>query len=122
MLYNTELKGLEFILPQRIPTEVLAEILVFSHFGCLSTLHVEIFIQTDYFSAQKASLLGLPTHATFVLDMRMAKTPETVTSFLQDLAVKLQPLKQEEMQLFLQYKKEDVSHEQSLKNCIIAVT
>lgn len=41
--------------------------------------------------------------------MRMAKTPETVATFLNDLAIKLKPLQQEEMKLFLEYKKADVS-------------
>ena len=57
---------------------------------------------------QKADLLGFPTHSSFVLDMRMAKSPERVSNFLTDLATKLQPLKEEEMALFLQYKKEEV--------------
>lgn len=56
---------------------------------------------------QKADLLGYPTHAHFVLDMRMAENPEKVNTFLKDLAVKLKPLQKEEMELFLQYKKED---------------
>ena len=58
---------------------------------------------------QKARVLDYSTHAEFVLDMRMAKKAEAVKSFLEELAVKLQPLKEEEMALFLQYKKEDVS-------------
>ena len=41
--------------------------------------------------------------------MRMAKDPARVDTFLLELAEKLQPLKESEMQLFLQYKKEDVS-------------
>ncbi|KAK3580969.1 hypothetical protein CHS0354_006996 [Potamilus streckersoni] len=56
---------------------------------------------------EKAQLLGFPTHSAFVLDMRMAKTPANVSTFLTDLAQKLQPLKAEETQLFLQYKKEE---------------
>lgn len=56
---------------------------------------------------QKADVLDYPTHAAFVLDMRMAKKAEAVKKFLEELAVKLQPLKEEEMALFLQYKKED---------------
>ena len=39
----------------------------------------------------------------------MAKKPEAVATFLSDLAVKLQPLREEEFKLFLQYKKEEVS-------------
>ena len=38
----------------------------------------------------------------------MAKDPAAVTKFLSDLKDKLQPLKTEEMDLFLQYKKEEV--------------
>lgn len=57
---------------------------------------------------QKAQILGFPSHSAFVLDMRMAKTPEAVTSFLSGLSKKLQALKQSEMSLFLEYKKEEV--------------
>ena len=38
----------------------------------------------------------------------MAKDPDSVTTFLADLKTKLQPLKEDEMGLFLQYKKEEV--------------
>ena len=60
-------------------------------------------------SFQKAQILGFPTHAAFVLDMRMAKKPEAVSSFLSELATKLQPLREEEFKLFMQYKKKEVS-------------
>ncbi|KAK3089945.1 hypothetical protein FSP39_007851 [Pinctada imbricata] len=56
---------------------------------------------------QKAQILGFPTHAAFILDMRMAKEPGKVKSFLTELAAKLQKLKEEEINLFLQYKKEE---------------
>ncbi|XP_013398573.1 thimet oligopeptidase isoform X1 [Lingula anatina] len=56
---------------------------------------------------KKAELLGFPNHAAFILDMRMAKTPERVETFLKDLAVKLQPLKDQEMKVFMEYKKEE---------------
>ncbi|XP_063415153.1 thimet oligopeptidase-like [Mytilus trossulus] len=56
---------------------------------------------------EKAQILGFPSHSAFVLDMRMAKTPEAVTSFLSGLSKKLQALKQSEMSLFLEYKKEE---------------
>jgi len=58
--------------------------------------------------AQKAELLDFPTHSAFVLDMRMAKTPEKVNIFLCDLEKRLQALKQQEMDIYLKYKKEDV--------------
>ena len=57
---------------------------------------------------QKAELLGFETHSAFVLDMRMAKNPERVKTFLCDLEKRLQVLKQQELDLFLTYKKEDV--------------
>nr|KAG5696363.1 hypothetical protein BaRGS_028358 [Batillaria attramentaria] len=56
---------------------------------------------------EKAKLLGFPTHAAFVLDMRMAKTPEAVSKFLTELAAKLQPLREEEFKLYMQYKQEE---------------
>ena len=67
---------------------------------------------------QKATILGYKTHAEFVLDMRMAKSPDNVKPFLEELAKKLQPLKAQEMELFLQYKKEDVSTE-FYSTCVI---
>ena len=66
------------------------------------------FILTFAIMSQKADLLGFPTHSSFVLDMRMAKSPERVAKFLTELKNKLQELKKEEMDLFLSYKKEDV--------------
>ncbi|CAG5132560.1 unnamed protein product, partial [Candidula unifasciata] len=56
---------------------------------------------------EKAVLLGYKTHAQFVLEMRMAKNPETVAEFLSSLAVKLQDLRKEEVDLFLQYKQKE---------------
>ncbi|XP_046548552.1 LOW QUALITY PROTEIN: thimet oligopeptidase-like [Haliotis rubra] len=56
---------------------------------------------------EKAKLLGFPTHSAFILDMRMAKTPEAVDTFLKDLTQKLQPLRKGEMEDFLNFKKEE---------------
>jgi len=58
---------------------------------------------------QKAQLLGYENHAAFMLENRMAKTPEKVANFLQELARKLHPLKKKEEEIFLKYKKEQVS-------------
>ena len=85
-----------------------------------SFLIIKIFHNIKYYSSllhelktsvvfQKADILGYPTHADFILDMRMAKTQKAVAQFLSELKDKLQPLKGEEMKLFLEYKKEDVS-------------
>ncbi|XP_799208.2 neurolysin, mitochondrial [Strongylocentrotus purpuratus] len=59
--------------------------------------------------AKLAKLLGYSTHAEYILEMRMAKTPETVATFLSGLAEKLRTLQREELEGFLKYKEEDVS-------------
>uniref|UniRef100_K1PNN9 Thimet oligopeptidase n=1 Tax=Magallana gigas TaxID=29159 RepID=K1PNN9_MAGGI len=59
------------------------------------------------FNSRKARLLGFPTRAAFVLDMRMAKDPEKVRTFLVDLAQKLRPLQEQEVKVYLEYKKEE---------------
>ena len=46
--------------------------------------------------AEQAELLGFPTHAHYVLDVRMAKSPEKVLPFLKDLADKMTPLWEKE--------------------------
>lgn len=45
---------------------------------------------------QRANLLGYPTHAHFVLEERMAKNPETVKAFLNDLLEKGKPAAEKE--------------------------
>ena len=45
---------------------------------------------------QRAKLLGYNTHAHYLLEERMAKTPETVTQFLSDLLDKARPFAQKE--------------------------
>jgi len=45
---------------------------------------------------QRANLLGYPSHAHFVLEERMAKDPETVKSFLNDLLAKGKPAAEKE--------------------------
>ncbi len=45
---------------------------------------------------QKAKLLGYPNHAAFVLEQSMAKTPETVLSFVGDLSRDAMPMARKE--------------------------
>lgn len=51
----------------------------------------EIVLQIVTLKFERATLLGYKSHADFVLEERMAKNPETVTTFLQDLLEKAKP-------------------------------
>ncbi|KAF4107098.1 thimet oligopeptidase [Onychostoma macrolepis] len=57
--------------------------------------------------SQKSSLLGFSTHADFVLEMNMAKTSKTVATFLEDLAIKLKPLGEQERAVILKLKEQE---------------
>lgn len=54
--------------------------------------------------AQKSSLLGFRTHADYILEMNMAKTSQTVATFLDELAQKLKPLGEQERAVILELK------------------
>ncbi|MCH9660579.1 MAG: M3 family metallopeptidase [Bacteroidetes bacterium] len=55
---------------------------------------------------QRAQLLGYDSHAHFVLEERMAKTPENVISFLNELLEKAKPAAQKEFNELEAYAKE----------------
>ncbi|KNE55347.1 hypothetical protein AMAG_01248 [Allomyces macrogynus ATCC 38327] len=55
--------------------------------------------------AKAAALLGFQTHAAYKLEINMAKKPETVLSFLDDLKTKLMPLGQHDYDQLLEIKK-----------------
>tara|TARA_R100000306_G_scaffold1332_2_gene3618 strand:+ start:40600 stop:42624 length:2025 start_codon:yes stop_codon:yes gene_type:complete len=56
----------------------------------------EIVLQIANLRYQRAQLLGYDSHAHFVLEERMAETPEKVTSFLDELLQKAKPAAQKE--------------------------
>lgn len=47
---------------------------------------------------RRAEILGYPNHAAFVLEERMAKSPEAVNNFLGDLAEKARPAAEKELE------------------------
>ncbi|MGN0022401.1 MAG: M3 family metallopeptidase [Sphingobacterium hotanense] len=55
---------------------------------------------------QRANLLGYPSHAHFVLEERMAKDPETVKAFLNDLLAKGKPAAEKEFDELSAFAKE----------------
>tara|TARA_B110000902_G_scaffold265942_1_gene351858 strand:+ start:4114 stop:6129 length:2016 start_codon:yes stop_codon:yes gene_type:complete len=56
----------------------------------------EIVLKIAQLRFKRAQLLGYETHAHFVLEERMAKTPETVQNFLEDLLSKALPAAKKE--------------------------
>lgn len=55
---------------------------------------------------QRAKLLGYKTHAQFVLEERMAETPEQVSSFLSRLLLKMKPAAERDLAAVKAHKKE----------------
>ena len=55
---------------------------------------------------QRANLLGYETHAHFVLEERMAMSPEKVNGFLNDMLTKSKPFAQKEFDQLAQFAKE----------------
>ena len=58
----------------------------------------ELVLNISKLRHQRANLLGYKTHAHYVLEERMAKTPETVAQFLSDLLSKATPFAQKEFE------------------------
>ena len=56
---------------------------------------------------EQAKLLGYETHAAYIHELRMAKSPGNVKKFLSDLAVKMQPLWAQERKELLELKEEE---------------
>ena len=55
-----------------------------------------------------ANLLGYKSYSAYALELCMAKNPENVKMFLENLSVKLKSLLQNELDILLKYKKEEV--------------
>lgn len=53
-------------------------------------------------------MLGYPNHAAYKTEILMAKSPETVNTFLSELAEKLTPLWNEEKKYLLELKEKEV--------------
>jgi Zn-dependent oligopeptidase len=66
----------------------------------------DIVLQIAKLRFERAQLLGYKTHAHFVLEERMAKTPEKVESFLNDLLVKAKPAAENEFKHLENFAKE----------------
>lgn len=57
--------------------------------------------------AENANFLGYPSHADYILAIRMAKDKNTVREFLSDLNEKLQPICEADIKNLLKYKEEE---------------
>ncbi|WP_417358953.1 M3 family metallopeptidase [Galbibacter sp.] len=75
----------------------------------------EIIKQIVQLRQQRAALLGFKTHADFVLEERMAKSPEKVNNFLEDLLEKAKPAAQREFNELQNFAKETHGIEQLQK-------
>ncbi|KAI1491577.1 peptidase family M3 [Biscogniauxia mediterranea] len=69
--------------------------------------NVPLFKETILLRDEAARLLGYPNHATFRIEDKMAKTPETVNTFLADLKTRLAPGGVKEKAHLLELKKRD---------------
>lgn len=69
--------------------------------------NVAVFKKAIELRDEKARLLGFKSHAEFVLDAKMAKTPEKVYEFLNDLRGRLIPGGEKEIARLREFKKAD---------------
>ncbi|TVY12697.1 Saccharolysin [Lachnellula arida] len=70
--------------------------------------NVPLFKEAIILRDEAARLVGYPNHAAFRIEDKMAKTPETVNEFLDDLRVQLTPGGAKEVAHLLEIKKEDL--------------
>jgi len=74
---------------------------------------LEILTKLMKLRAEHARILGYDNHATYVLEERMAKTPDTVYAFLNDLKSKAQPLWKKEFALLQEFKRDVVGNKKT---------
>ena len=70
----------------------------------------DIVLNITQLRYKRAQLLGYETHAHFVLEERMAKTPETVRTFLEDLLEKAQPAAKKEFEELEEFRQKTRRH------------
>lgn len=75
--------------------------------------NVPLFREAVLLRDEAARLLGYPNHATFRIEDKMAKTPETVDSFLGDLRSRLSAGGQDEIKALKALKEEDLKSRSS---------
>ncbi len=66
----------------------------------------ELVLKIANLRFKRANLLGYKTHADFILEERMAQTPEKVLSFLEDLLQKAKPHAEKELKTLSEFAKE----------------
>jgi Zn-dependent oligopeptidase len=66
----------------------------------------ELVLKIANLRFKRANLLGYTTHADFILEERMAQTPEKVLSFLEDLLQKAKPHAEKELKSLSEFAKE----------------
>lgn len=72
--------------------------------------NVPLFKGTMILRHEAATLLGYPDHAAFRLEDKMAKTPENVNAFLNDLLTKITPYGHNEIEKLKQLRKSDLEY------------
>eukprot|EP00124_Ichthyophonus_hoferi_P001419 Ihof_evm8s73 gene=Ihof_evmTU8s73 len=70
-------------------------------------VNIDIIEQLGALRHEMATLMGYASHAAYIAEARMVKTPETIVSFLDDLKHKVAPLAAADMKTYLTLKEED---------------
>jgi metallopeptidase MepB len=78
-----------------------------------------VFKEVMVLRDEAARLLGYPSHATFRLEEKMAKTPENVNAFLNDLQSRLTAGGERELEELKQFKKAGL---ESRENCLMSTS